>query len=369
MGLPSQRSDDDSALVDEIIRSIDGADDPKKVRSLLNAWWRYAGVRAAAGAEVDADKFLAERSSLGLLELHLPAARAVIELEYAIANGPQGALPISRAPELTPVAEPVLEIAPEPEPEPEPEYEPEIEDEPEPEIEAAVEPEPEPELEVEPEPEPEPELVAIVESDSEPEPEYEPEVEPEPELEYESEPEPEPEETFAPIPVAALLADHDLIDPPQAPLDEPGWESLSAPVPISHFERFRRDRVERTVESADRARLTVYAGLVVFFSLALGAAMAISLVVAHVSIPGGEATALVAPWRAWLAIVTGVAGVVVGTMIARRRGLQRPLFGPRIGLGGLAVTGLGLLCGSLIATGAGGVVLLGGAALGAVRRA
>ena len=91
MGLPSQRSDDDSALVDEIIRSIDGADDPKKVRSLLNAWWRYAGVRAAAGAEVDADKFLAERSSLGLLELPLPAARAVIELEYAIANGPQGA--------------------------------------------------------------------------------------------------------------------------------------------------------------------------------------------------------------------------------------------------------------------------------------
>jgi len=50
MGLPSQRSDDDSALVDEITRSIDGADDPKKVRSLLNAWWRYAGVRAAAGA-------------------------------------------------------------------------------------------------------------------------------------------------------------------------------------------------------------------------------------------------------------------------------------------------------------------------------
>ena len=67
MGLPSQRSDDDSALVDEITRSIDGAGDAKKVRSLLNAWWRYAGVRAAAGAEVDAEKFLAERSALGLL--------------------------------------------------------------------------------------------------------------------------------------------------------------------------------------------------------------------------------------------------------------------------------------------------------------
>ena len=122
------------------------------------------------------------------------------------------------------------------------------------------------------------------------------------------------------------------------------------------------------MENAERARLAVYAGLVTFFSLALGAAMAISLVISHIPVPGGEADALVAPWRAWLAIVTGVAGVVVATMIARRRGLQRPLFGPRVGLGGLAVTGLGLLCGSLIATGAGGVVLLGGAAIGAVRR-
>ena len=78
MGLPSQRSDDDSVLVDEIIRSIDAAEDPKRVRSLLNAWWRYAGVRAAAGAEVDAEKFLAERSSLGLLELPVATSRAVI---------------------------------------------------------------------------------------------------------------------------------------------------------------------------------------------------------------------------------------------------------------------------------------------------
>ncbi len=132
MGLPSQRSDDDSALVDEIIRSIDGADDPKKVRSLLNAWWRYAGVRAAAGAEVDAGKFLAERSSLGLLELQLPAARAVIELEYAIANGPQGALPVVLAPELAPVPEPEPEIEAVVEPEPEPEPEPQVEPEPEP---------------------------------------------------------------------------------------------------------------------------------------------------------------------------------------------------------------------------------------------
>ncbi len=196
--------------------------------------------------------------------------------------------------------------------------------------------------------------------------------EPEPEPEYEPEPEPEPAR-FQPIPVAALLAEPDLVDPPglaaaAPPAEDTAWEALAKPVPISHFERFKRDRAEHTVESAERARLAVYAGLVTFFSLALGAAMAISLVISHIPVPGGEADALVAPWRAWLAIVTGVAGVVVATMIARRRGLQRPLFGPRVGLGGLAVTGLGLLCGSLIATGAGGVVLLGGAAIGAVRR-
>src|SRR6476661_6236279 len=124
MGLPSQRSDDDSALVDEIVRSIDGADDPKRVRSLLNAWWRYAGVRAAAGAEVDAEKFLAERSSLGLLELPLVTARAVIELEFAIANGPQGPLPVVVAPELTAAERPIAVVPPASEPEPELEDEP-----------------------------------------------------------------------------------------------------------------------------------------------------------------------------------------------------------------------------------------------------
>jgi hypothetical protein len=56
-------------------------------------------------------------------------------------------------------------------------------------------------------------------------------------------------------------------------------------------------------------------------------------------------------------------------VIARRRGLEDVLYGPRIGLGGLAVTGIGLLAGSVIAAAVGGLVLLGGAALGAVRRA
>jgi hypothetical protein len=462
MGLPSQRSDDDSALVDEIIRSIDGADDPKRIRSLLNAWWRYAGVRAAAGAEVDAEKFLAERSSLGLLELPVATARAVIELEYAIANGPQGPLPVVVAPELTPPERPIA-VAPAPEPEPELEAEPvaeveleEIEpeldepDEAEPVAEVELEEiepeldEPEPLAEVAPEPEagpePEPEVAIVAEAEPEAEPEapsYDAEIEaaleaaasetqleaeldweadataepaPEPEfdaapapvgadprdrfedaepippllalvpeaqLEPEFEPAPEPDfdldaEPYevpdpapAPIPVASLMRTYEEVDPPAS------WEALEKPVPITHFERFRRDRADRGTQSVDHAKYGVYAGLIVFFSLAIGIAMAASLVVTHIPlpVPGAETASVVEPWRAWLAIVAGVAGVAVATVIARRHDMHQVLFGPRIGLGGLALTGIGLLAGSVIAAVAGGVVLLGGAALGAVRRA
>src|SRR3954447_9730917 len=145
MGLPSQRSDDDGALVEEITRSIEGADDPKKVRSLLNAWWRYAGVRAAAGAEVDAEKFLAERSSLALLELPLPTARGVIELEFAIANGPQGALPVVPSVDQSRVVDRPVAIVPLPVPAPEPAVEPG----PEPEPVAEIVPAPVDEAEVE----------------------------------------------------------------------------------------------------------------------------------------------------------------------------------------------------------------------------
>ncbi len=165
MGLPSQRSDDDGALVDEITRSIDGADDPKKVRSLLNAWWRYAGVRAAAGAEVDAEKFLAERSSLGLLELQLPAARAVIELEFAIANGPQGALPVVPSVDQSRVVDRPMSIVPLPAPAPEPV----VEAEPEP----VAEPEPMAEVVPAPVEEPEPVAEPVAEVEVETEPEYE----------------------------------------------------------------------------------------------------------------------------------------------------------------------------------------------------
>jgi hypothetical protein len=253
--------------------------------------------------------------------------------------------------------EPQVEVELDWDPEPEAAHEPEPEAEPEPEPEREIEEAPAPVAHSVPdrfeERDPVPPVLAVA-----PDPQQ-PDIEPAPDVDAD----PAPDEALAPIPVAALLADHDLVDPPEE------WEALDEPVPITQFERFRRDRADRTAEGAERAKLAVYAGLIVFFALAVGLAMAASLVITHISLPGSDAVSIVAPWRAWLAIVTGVAGVVVATVIARRHGLQQVLFGPRIGLGGLAVTGIGLLAGSLIAAGAGGVVLLGGAALGAVRRA
>ena len=58
------------------------------MRSLLAAWWRYAGVRNAAGAVVDSETFIAERGALGLLELPPAVAGRVIELEFALLHDP-----------------------------------------------------------------------------------------------------------------------------------------------------------------------------------------------------------------------------------------------------------------------------------------
>jgi len=83
----------------------------------------------------------------------------------------------------------------------------------------------------------------------------------------------------------------------------------------------------------------------------------------------GSAEALVAPWRAWLAILTGVGGVLVAALYARKRGAQAAAMrAPSVGLGGLALSGLGLLGGSIATAGVGGVVLLGASAAGALRR-
>ena len=304
MALPSQLAGDDQPLVDEIVRSIPGADDPKRVRSLLAAWWRYAGVRNAAGAVVDSERFLAERSSLGLLELPVAIARSVIELEFALLHNPKG----------------MVALAPAPPPAPPP-----VVHEPRPVVQTPVVVEPAPA----------------------------------------AAPLPVVEEARPVLALAPIAANAPAIIEPQQ------WETaptLAAPVRVSEFELFQRDRMD-VADDPETTPTTIMAVLVVFFSLAIGLALVAGGAVPHLPIPGGDAASLIAPWRAWLAALAGAAGVVVATVIARRRThTAAALRAPRIGLGGLAVTGIGLLGGSLIATGAGGVVLLGGSLLTAVAR-
>jgi hypothetical protein len=294
VAVPSQPSDKDQALVDEIVRSVPGAGDDRRVRSLLAAWWRYAGVRNAAGAVVDSERFLAERSSLGLLELPVATARSVIELEFALLHNPSGMIA------LAPSA-----------------------------------------------PAPTVEAPATV-----------------------SGPAAEPIVSPSPPPVAAVSAVAVTV-----PADWADAEPLPAPVPVARVEQATTRREASTprrpvvVADAEHAKTLVYAGLVVFFSLAIGVAIAAAMATPRVSLPGGDVDALVAPWRAWLAIVTGLGGIAVATVIARRRtSIRSALVGPRVGLGGLAITGLGLLGGSIVTAGAGGVILVGGAAVGALRR-
>jgi hypothetical protein len=263
MAVPAPLPEDDDALIADIARWVPGADDEASVRSLLAAWWRYAGVRNAAGAVVDSDRFLAERSSLGLLELPASVARTVIDLEFALLHAPKAA------------------------------------------------------------------------------------------------PAPASEPDDRPLRVVPSQDDDDSWS------DTP---ALPAPVTVASLQASAaRASSRQEAVSAERARTVVLAGLVVFFSLAVGVALIFGSAVPHLSIPGG-ADPLVAPWRAWLAIVTGVAGVAVATVIARRRGLGRALAAPRVGLGALALAGLGLLGGSIVTAGAGGVVLVAASATGALRR-
>jgi hypothetical protein len=258
MAVPAPQPDDE-ALIAEIGRRVPGAEDERQVRSLLSAWWRYAGVRNEAGAVVDSDRFIAERSALGLLELPAVVARAVIDLEFALLHAPAPAAQPERS----------LRLVPPPQ---------------------------------------------------------------------------EAEEVWGETP------------------------ALPAPVPIASLQEAAERAVARdAMASAERAKIAVLAGLVVFFSLALGAAMAFGMAVPHLPLPGGG-DPTVTPWRAWLAIITGVAGIVVATIIARRRGAGRALAAPRVGLGGLAVAGLGLLAGSVVTAGAGGAVVLAASAAGALRR-
>jgi hypothetical protein len=279
MATPEPRVEADDALVDEIIRRVDGATDARRVRSLLTAWWRYAGVRAAAGAVVDSDRFLAERADLGLLELPPAVARAVIETEFALLH--EGA-PAAAAEPAAPAPQSPLAIVPP-----------------------------------------------------------------------------------AAIPAPATPAAGAALEP--AELQEQA--SLAAPLPLSAFERFRLERAVAGPDAAARAQNIVLAGLVVFFSLAIGLAIVAASVVGHIEVPLARAAALVSPWRAWLAIFTGAGGIAIARVLSRRSfRLADALRWPALGLGGLVVAGIGLLGGSVAAAGVGCAVLLGGAGAGAVHR-
>jgi len=111
MPQPAPRLDDDG-LVAEILARVPEAGDERRVRSLLAAWWRYAGVRNAAGAVVDSETFIAERGALGLLELPPTVAARVIALEFALLHDPAAVVESEPAPPPEPPAPIASEPAP-----------------------------------------------------------------------------------------------------------------------------------------------------------------------------------------------------------------------------------------------------------------
>jgi hypothetical protein len=255
MALP-QPVPDDAALVAAILRDVPDADDEVAVRGLLEAWWRYAGLRATAGAVVDSERFVAERSSLGMLELPPAVALQVIEREFALLHARSGARPAPTAPAQR--------------------------------------------------------LQAVPEADPWP--------------------------------------------------DTP---ALETPIPLGAGAQ----RTRRVAADAERIVVRVVAGGILFFAIVIGLAIAAALGVPHVPLPTAAPHALVPPWRAWLAILTGLGGLAGAEVALRlRRVPAGALAGPRVGLAGLAVAGLGLLAGSVPVLVAGLVALVGGAARGTRKR-
>jgi hypothetical protein len=246
---------DDAAVVATILRDVPGADDEASVRALLESWWRYAGLRAAAGGVVDSERFVAERASLGMLELPPAVALRVIEREFALLHGGRGSRPAAPAAER---------------------------------------------------------LQAV-------------------------------------------------------PADDPWPETPALARPISLGAGPRR---ARTAADAQRIAVRVLAGSVLFFAVVIALAVAAALGVPHVPLPTAEAHPLVPPWRAWLAILTGLAGLAGAEFALRRRKVPAAaLVGPRVGLAGLTVAGLGMLAGSVPVLVAGLLALAGGAARGTRKRA
>ncbi len=226
---------DERALAD-ILENIPGAVDARAVRSLLAAWWEYAGVTAASGEVVDSSRFLAARAAAGRLELPPTVAERVIAREFALLHA----------------GRPAVRLA----------------------------------------------------ADA------------------------------VPARAGAAAA-------PRAPA------------------RAGRER-------AERLQVVVAAGMVVYGSLVVGLAMLGGVLAPHLPLPGAGDESLVAPWRAWLAILAGATGAVLAAAYAaRRRDRTASVRWPGTALAGLLVAGLGLLAGSVVLTGVGGLVFLAaGAAAG-----
>lgn len=314
MPQPTPRLDDD-ALIGRILEQVPEAGDARRVRSLLAAWWRYAGVRNAAGAVVDSETFVAERGALGLLELPPAVAKRVIELEFALLHDPAkaAAAPAASAPAPAAPPEPPAPTA-----------------------------EPSPPLRVVPPP-----------------PARARKAVPAPPARAKAPGRPARQ---APVPPAQKPA-----KPAKSYDVELGAPRARAPetVPATAFEAFQEVR-ERTREEAQTA---IMAGILVFFSIVVGLALILGQRVDHLSLPTGADEPLVAGWRAFLAICSGFGGFAVGVVAATRMGRRRAaVVPPTVGLLGLGVLGLGLLSGSVIIAAAGAVVFALGGAVALLRR-
>ena len=388
MPQPAPRLDDDG-LVAEILARVPEAGDERRVRSLLAAWWRYAGVRNAAGAVVDSETFIAERGALGLLELQPTVAARVIELEFALLHDPEAVAET----ELVEPTEPPAPVASEPPPlrvvTPPVDLSPPVDVAPPAEPAPPVAPLPPPVAYQPPPPVEEPavehvvefeELISVEEPASveEPvadEPELEEPVAVAPPVEYAAPPVEAPvEHVEEPQPVERVIeldepdededVDLDAEPDPHAFEDEDEDDDDEA-VPISAFEAFQEERYR----SREEAQTAVLAGIVVFFSLVVGLALLLGSRVEHLSLPTAADEPLVTGWRAFLAIVTGFGGFAIGLVAAARLGQRRgAAMAPTVGLLGLGVLGLGLLSGSVPLVAVGGVVFALGGIVAILRR-
>ena len=385
MPQPTPRLDDDG-LVAEILARVPEAGNERRVRSLLAAWWRYAGVRNAAGAVVDSETFIAERGALGAARAPPAVAARVIELEFALCTTrcrvetePARAVRAARTRRARAAAAARRDAAGRPAPPPPP-----VVEEPALAVEEPVADQPAVEQPAVEQPVAFEELVPV----AEPEPVDE---EPEPVAE-----EPAVEQPLAvappvddvPPPVAEPVEDeHDEpspieqvieLDEVDAEVDEDEEIDLDAEpdprafadeddetVPISAFEAFQEQRYR----SREEAQTAVLAGIVIFFSLVVGLALLLGSRVEHLSLPTSADEPLVTGWRAFLAILTGFGGFAIGLVAhGPPRRPPRAALAPTVGLLGLGVLGLGLLSGSVPFVAAGGAVFALGGIVALLRR-